>query len=105
MPDLVSGEGGGGGGGINNKSATGGQNRIIINPTQPWLVVDDEDEVDVYRQRATATIATGAGGAKDAHMSRASETMSLVDSFNEVYQRQIDYYDQNYEAMEAMRVS
>lgn len=39
------------------------------------------------------------------HLNDVTEMVSLVDSFNGVYQRQIHYYEQNYESDEAMRVS
>lgn len=83
MPDLVS-DGGGGSGPVTPRTSQ-----------DDWNDQDDNEggEDDKKDTRSQA------------HLNHVSQTVSLVDSFNQVYQRQINYYDQNFEAVEAMRVS
>lgn len=86
MPDLVS-DGGGGGLG-----ATVPKPRTI---QQDWKD-DDAEEGPMMENKDVQS---------QAHLNHISQTGTLVDSFNQVYQRQINYYDQNFEPLEAMRVS
>lgn len=82
MPDLLT--DGGGGSGTVTPRAVGDQ--FVTTSSMVTAPNDRESSVD-------------------ADFNHVSETASLVDSFNQVYQKQISYYDQNFDEVEAMRVS
>lgn len=88
MPDLVS----DGGGNMNNNGGCSG-------PATPRTSQDDWNDQEEGGEEEKKDPRS------QAHLNHVSQTVSLVDSFNQVYQRQINYYDQNFEAVEAMRVS
>lgn len=98
MPDLVT-DGGGGYG--------GGSGSVTPRTVREWEHNDGEDEEDERVDAVTVNLATVTkeGASREQRNARKTQTSSLVDSFNEVYQRQIHYYEQNYEPTEASKVS
>lgn len=97
MPDLVT-DGGGGYG--------SGSGSVTPRTVREWDHNDGGDEEDDSADALPINLATLTEGAsREQRNARITQTSSLVDSFNEVYQRQIHYYEQNYEPMEASKVS
>lgn len=81
MPDLVTDGTACGGGG-------GGSGTVT-----PRIQEYDGPPLDSERDRSAG------------HLNHVSKTVQMVDTFNGVFQEQINYLEQNYEYVEGMRVS
>lgn len=79
---------------------------VVVAPRKGQKEWNSEEESDAVAVASPTKSEAGIReGSASVHLHRLTETASLVDSFNDIYQRQVNYYSQNYEPIEAMRVS